>query len=245
VLIHIINKVIDGYLRIREWLECALNAAAKTVQERLAEAREHHSLAAARGRARQQEERASDSALADAVTQGDPSDKKRRSNQNIVVVALGAFIVGFIIVILRSSGDPSVGDAHIRYDGSGSIFITGRIEHVDFEKFVNATKNIRGKATVLLNSGGGDLDAGLKIGRLIKKKRWSTTVVSGKCTSVCGLIWLAGSPRSISPGAKVGFHQAYYKDNGGLTPSHQAIVGAYLGELEQPRDVDLAFGQAV
>ena len=80
---------------------------------------------------------------------GDLADKKRRSYQNNVVVALGAIIVGFVIVILRSPSDPSVGDAHIRYDGSGGIFITGDIEPVDYEKFVNATKNIRGKADSL------------------------------------------------------------------------------------------------
>ena len=99
---------------------------------------------------------------------------------------------GSVIGILRSPSDPSVGDAHIRYDGSCRIFIAGRIEHVDYGKFVDATKNIRGKATVFLDSPGGNLDAGLNIGRLIKEKRWSTSVVSGKCASSCGLIWLAG-----------------------------------------------------
>jgi hypothetical protein len=104
MLIWLVDAVLKGCLRILKRSERAWRVAAKRIQERLAEgAREHQRLAAARERARQQEEQASASpALVDAVMHGDPPDKKRKSYQNNFIVALCEIIVSLVIVILRS-----------------------------------------------------------------------------------------------------------------------------------------------
>jgi hypothetical protein len=55
------------------------------------------------------------------------------------------------------------------------------------------------KALVLLNSIGGNLNAGLAIGREIKQRGF-TTGAYNVCASACGMIWLAGSTRYVQVG---------------------------------------------
>ena len=50
------------------------------------------------------------------------------------------------------------------------------------------------------------------------------------CASVCGLIWLAGSPRLLAASSKIGFHAAYRED-GSESGQANALVGAYLSRL--------------
>jgi hypothetical protein len=53
---------------------------------------------------------------------------------------------------------------------------------------------------------------------MIKEKGYTTYVENAKhCFSSCGIIWLSGSKRYISAGAKVGFHSIYFyeKDKNG------------------------------
>jgi hypothetical protein len=111
--------------------------------------------------------------------------------------------------------------------------ITGDIELGDDEKVLNVTRNIAsGRGAVFLSSNGGNLIAGINIGMEIKKKDWSTAVYSGwECASACGLIWLAGSPRAVQYGAKIGFHAAYNARTRVPTPEANAFIGGYLRDL--------------
>jgi hypothetical protein len=64
------------------------------------------------------------------------------------------------------------------------------------------------KVTVIhLNSSGGDIDEARKISRLIQE-RGLITVTNMGCMSACTLAFLAGRERIMSPGARIGFHQA-------------------------------------
>ena len=73
---------------------------------------------------------------------------------------------------------------------------------------------------VLLNSGGGDLGAGLRLGREIRKRgmqtvigRWNDVsrfeepLNDGKCLSACAYAFLGGVIRKVPSGNKIGFHQ--------------------------------------
>jgi hypothetical protein len=80
-------------------------------------------------------------------------------------------------------------------------------------------------AVVVFNSEGGDLLAGLIIGRTIHQKKFSTAVKEGEpCTTVCGLAWLAGAQRFLDPGARIGFRAA-------SDAAEKASLEAYLSDI--------------
>jgi hypothetical protein len=91
---------------------------------------------------------------------------------------------------------------------------------------------------VLFESPGGNLLAGLNIGRAIRLKEFFTAVEGGKeCASACGLAWLGGIKRFAHPDARIGFHAAYIENNGQATETGagNALVGAYLNQLSLPQ----------
>jgi hypothetical protein len=130
------------------------------------------------------------------------------------------------------------------FSTTANVTITGEIEKGDDKKFNEVTKNLSRYGTyVVLSSLGGDLTAGLNIGLKVSRSKWSTWInPDDTCTSVCGLIWLAGYTRNAGLSSKVGFHSAYY-----LTTTHcwffftcdkpetsgpgNALVGSYLRDL--------------
>lgn len=98
-----------------------------------------------------------------------------------------------------------------------SVFIKGEITKQTVMQFVNTiTKNDVTSATVYLDSPGGDLLAGIAIGKLIRKWGFSTGVMprnlpegmdNGICYSACVLIYSGGVYRSLSPKSKIGVHR--------------------------------------
>src|SRR5262245_50094633 len=71
------------------------------------------------------------------------------------------------------------------------------------------------KAIVGFGSDGGNLLAGIAIGKVIRMKSFATGVLDGqRCASACALAWLGGSPRFMGKDAYIGFHAAYI-DKGG------------------------------
>ena len=65
--------------------------------------------------------------------------------------------------------------------------------------------------TVFLNSTGGDLDAAMEIGRIIRRNNASVVVDHGsKCYSSCSLIYIAGVSRGVSGAGVVGLHRPYF-----------------------------------
>src|SRR5215475_798613 len=112
------------------------------------------------------------------------------------------------------------------------IFIIGDISLGDERKL--ATLNISGRVGVYLDSMGGNAKAGLALANLIWARRYET-VVSKNCSSVCAIMWLAGSKRWVTKDAHIGFHAAYFVDKDdkvtGVSPGANAVVGAFLARL--------------
>jgi hypothetical protein len=96
--------------------------------------------------------------------------------------------------------------ADIRVNGP-VVTIDGDIVAGDFETFQAKTASLD-KAAVILRGAGGLIFEAIDIGERIKEKGYST-YVDENCTSSCGFIWLAGSPRTKSATANVGFHRPY------------------------------------
>jgi hypothetical protein len=113
------------------------------------------------------------------------------------------------------------------------LAISGTITAEDQETFGTDIEGLS-NVIVALDSPGGNLIAGLEIGKKIRMRNFATLVVDGShCTSVCALIWLGGTRRFLEPGAAVGFHAAYVFQNGTAAESGvgNALVGAYLTNL--------------
>jgi hypothetical protein len=116
------------------------------------------------------------------------------------------------------------------------ITIEGDLKLGDEKKFIEKVLKVQ-DGVVVLGSDGGNLRAGIEIGKAIRLKGLQTFVPDGAlCASACAIAWLAGAPRLMSPTAKVGFHAAYKLENGESQVSGpgNALAGAYLNMLGLP-----------
>jgi hypothetical protein len=115
-----------------------------------------------------------------------------------------------------------------------SILIQGEIDRDTLTQFQEALRQAP-RARIVLDSPGGAVLPALEIGRLIRQRRLATQIPEGGlCASACGLIWLAGAPRDLSPRALVGFHAAATISQSGrrsVSAPANAIIGGYLREL--------------
>ena len=135
--------------------------------------------------------------------------------------------------LLMSTAGPSYG-ANITVNGT-TVTISGGIQPGDFEAFKAAVFG-KANATIILQSRGGNLGAALPIGDLISERHYATHVPE-LCTSACGLIFLAGEPRSKRPQAAVGFHQAAEVAGGKPSSVGYVFVEAYLLRHGYSREV--------
>jgi hypothetical protein len=103
-------------------------------------------------------------------------------------------------------------------------------DHVKFRTQVGRLT----KAVVAFSSDGGNLLAGIEIGKTIRLKSFATAVLDGRrCVSACALAWLGGSRRFMGRAAHVGFHAAYIEREGRASESGvgNALVGSYLTQI--------------
>lgn len=119
-------------------------------------------------------------------------------------------------------------------DKPSIILVQGDLLEGDEKKFINSALSLS-DTVVILESDGGNLVAGIEIGKAIKLKGFSTFVPNGsRCASACGLAWLGGRVRIMGRNALVGFHAAYSKDDGKVSSAANALIGAYLNQLGLP-----------
>lgn len=113
------------------------------------------------------------------------------------------------------------------------ITIEGEIEFGDEARFADLAIGLP-HGIVLLNSPGGNVHAGIEIGKAIRLKGFGTAVAGGHhCASACALAWLGGIQRMMSSDSAVGFHAVYLdSDPDRLADSvGNALVGAYLNSI--------------
>jgi hypothetical protein len=123
-----------------------------------------------------------------------------------------------------------------RDGGPDIILVAGRLVADDDKQFLKVAIN-SGNAIVVFESPGGNLLAGIGIGKAIRLKGLSTFVPHGVyCASACALAWLGGRSRYMSETANVGFHAVYVKTEGqaAVSSAGNALVGAYLNQLGLP-----------
>jgi hypothetical protein len=120
--------------------------------------------------------------------------------------------------------------------GPDIIFVVGDLTTGDDRRFIDVALNSE-KAIVAFQSPGGNLLAGIEIGKAICLKGFATFVPDTvQCSSACALAWLGGRVRYMSNRARVGFHAAFVNAGGQVAVSSagNALVGAYLNQLGLP-----------
>ncbi len=90
-----------------------------------------------------------------------------------------------------------------------------------------------GPVFVSFSSSGGDLQAGIEIGRAIWFREAATLVEDTVCASACALAWLAGRPRYMVPDASIGFHAPWRQiaNRPEASTAGSAVVGGYLRDI--------------
>lgn len=142
----------------------------------------------------------------------------------------------FILLFCLFSSIAIAADIRLqRLSGSDArlIVVSGPIERLDADRFINQTVGVT-KAVVILDSGGGAVIDALAIGRSIRRRGFFTAVPDNTlCASSCALIWLAGKQRFAEENSIVGFHAAYIYKNGKTSETGvgNALIGSYLNDL--------------
>jgi hypothetical protein len=128
------------------------------------------------------------------------------------------------------------------------INVYGLIKPADVRTFEYYTENVNPDATlVTLSSGGGNLWAGIGMGKRVRQKKLIVGVI-GTCASSCALIWIGGETgrKFFYQNASLCFHQAsYIKGESDYTLSRRIIQSApgnpliseYLTKLGYSQDM--------
>jgi hypothetical protein len=137
------------------------------------------------------------------------------------------------------------------FQDTALVYLDGRIDAGAPARLSKALTGITGKVTVWLNSPGGNLYAGMQLGRIIREHGASThiidsrTLLPGECYSACALAFLGGVHRFIDNGARYGVHRASLpvdRSSGerDLGQDLSAAIGSYMREMTiDPRLLDL------
>jgi hypothetical protein len=94
------------------------------------------------------------------------------------------------------------------------VYLEGPIDPDAPDRLARALDGVEGKIVAWLNSAGGNLFAGMQLGRILRRHgAWtqivnSRTLLPGECYSACGLAFLGGVRRSNDSGARYGVHRA-------------------------------------
>jgi hypothetical protein len=158
------------------------------------------------------------------------------------IQALSMALIGAAIIVLAEASSMAATITVHAPDGEGRVFVdfVGKIDDGDFETFKQKTDQILIGASnpkklviVTLMSNGGAIGPAMQIGELIRKRGMLTFVPADRtCASACALIWVAGWLRTVGDTPQIGFHAAYDEDTGRESGSGNALMGAYLRDLE-------------
>ena len=109
--------------------------------------------------------------------------------------------------------------------------------------------NIPPNSSISLNSPGGSLMAGMKLGKLIRSRGFTTEIerynaasdphfVPGKCFSACTLAFLGGTWRYMRPGSLYGVHRFYFTKPTGADSDVAQMLSAVVIQYIRDMGVD-------
>jgi hypothetical protein len=120
------------------------------------------------------------------------------------------------------------------------VYLDGRIDPGAPERLSRVLDGVGGKIAVWLNSPGGNLFAGMQLGRIIRQHGASTHIIDhrtlrpGECYSACSLTFLGGVYRFNDNAGRYGVHRASLgpgPDDVDRGQDFSSAVGSYLREM--------------
>src|SRR5262245_30610662 len=122
------------------------------------------------------------------------------------------------------------------------LYLDGSIDAGAPDRLSKALHGLEGKIAIWLNSPGGNLFAGMQMGRIIRQHgAWThiidhRTLRAGECYSACGLTFLGGIYRFNRNGGRYGVHRASLTDDSaggdvGLQHQFNVAIESYLREM--------------
>lgn len=95
-------------------------------------------------------------------------------------------------------------------EGGRALLLHGQFKPGDDERLdAMLSDRGRGVTSIRLNSPGGNMEAGMDVGRVIRDRRLSTYIEPGQtCASACVLAFLGGAVREVHAKGRVGVHMA-------------------------------------
>lgn len=114
---------------------------------------------------------------------------------------------------------------HIKPGGQDGLFLTGNIKRADVAAL---EKLIPQHRVILLNSAGGDLDAAMDLGRILRKHSTVAIVFPNHvCASACVFVLAGSNNRTVS--GKIGIHRPYQLQDDATTAEEQKANYISLG----------------
>ena len=143
-----------------------------------------------------------------------------------------SFLVVWMVAILSGVLAASATAMTLEVQGN-AVFATGPVVD-DLARFEQALATPGVDTVVFVNSPGGDLWTGLRVGRLIAK-RGLRTVIAGNCLSACSIMFMGGRERRFADAFPpnltfIGLHGAHQTDTGRLDPELQPQIYAFYRE---------------
>ena len=122
------------------------------------------------------------------------------------------------------------------------VLVNGVIETADVAKIDGILSSLKGTPALWINSDGGDLEAAIAIGRLLRKTE-AVVTVQGRCASACVFILAGGVTRSAMQGVVVIHRPFLTKDLPGGTGYDESykraaqMIRSYLAEMNIPAEL--------
>ena len=135
--------------------------------------------------------------------------------------------------------------------GSGKLILAfGQIERNSVDQFAEIAQSFPQESIIVLQSLGGDLIGGLRLGQSIRARGFYTFIANadafpvidqkmqGKCYSACAYAFLGGGQRQVDASAQFGVHQ--FRGNANelnavQTQKLSAIIGRYMDTMSVNR----------
>lgn len=161
---------------------------------------------------------------------------RRAHVSRAMVLAAWRLIVCAITAFCLSAAEAAQISVTSDEGGASLITIRGELDLTDAIDFMRKTSALK-DAVVVLRSSGGNLMAGLQIGRTIRRRGFLAVIPPlTNCSSACALAWLGGRPRFMARNSLIGFHAAYFmrSDRPRISATANGVVADYLRELRLP-----------
>jgi hypothetical protein len=122
------------------------------------------------------------------------------------------------------------------------IIVAGIFTKDSTAQFAQFTKKFPPQTYVMFSSRGGDLDSGLKIGRIIRTARFNTIIgntefSAADCLSACAYAFLGGVKRKIPTTGHLGLHH-YYSKTQVITVEQQEKINTVLSAYLESMGID-------